>query len=183
MSYDEFDDEPHVIIEKHSGGSGNFLLGIALGAGLALLLAPQSGRKTRRDIERRARMARQRAEDLAQDVGDRVTDQLSRARNEVELKLDTARSEIDLRKRQVQSAVHAGREAARDARDELERRIADTKAAYQAGVDVSRERAEAREPEDGDFVEEIAEDLVQESTRGARGSRRQVRSSGEASGA
>ena len=179
MSYEEYEDEPYVIIEKHSGGTGSFLLGIAIGAGMTLLLAPQSGRKTRRDIERRARLAKQRAEGIAHDVGDRMNEQLSRARSEVEAKLDSARTQIDFRRQQVQSAVQAGRVAARDAREELERRIADTKAAYQAGVSVGRERAEARELESGDSTDDVAP----ASASRTRGTRRQSRGAGEASGA
>jgi hypothetical protein len=38
----------------------------------------------------------------------------------------------------VSRAMEAGRAAAQQARDELERRIAETKAAYNAGVDVAR---------------------------------------------
>jgi gas vesicle protein len=180
MSYEEYEDEPYVIIEKHSGGTGSFLLGIAIGAGMALLLAPQSGRKTRRDIERRARLAKQRAEGIAHDVGDRMNEQLSRARSEVEARLDSARTQIDFRRQQVQSAVQAGRVAARDAREELERRIADTKAAYQAGVSVGRERAEARELESGDSTDDV---VPASASRSSRGTRRQSRGAGEASGA
>lgn len=143
MSYEDYEDEPYVIIEKHSGGTGGFLLGLAIGAGLALLMAPQSGRKTRRDIERRAREARRRADELARDVSERVATQVERARAELEARIEQARRELDFRRQQVQSAVEAGRVAARDAREELERRIADTKAAYQAGVAVGRERAAA----------------------------------------
>jgi hypothetical protein len=56
----------------------------------------------------------------------------------VEQGIDTARQAIDLKKRQVSRAMEAGRAAAQQARDELERRIAETKAAYNAGVDVAR---------------------------------------------
>ena len=49
------DEEPYVIIEKHSGSVGSLLLGVAIGAGLALLFAPQSGPETRRGISRQAR--------------------------------------------------------------------------------------------------------------------------------
>jgi len=46
--YDEDDDEeyeaePYVIIERQDSAIGPLLLGIALGAGVALLFAPQSG--------------------------------------------------------------------------------------------------------------------------------------------
>lgn len=179
MSYEDYEEEPFVIIEKHSGGAGGFLAGVAIGAGLALLLAPQSGRKTRQDIERRAKEARERAEHLANDVGDRVSDQIHRARTQVEAQLDSARSQIDFRKQQVQSAVEAGRAAARDARGELERRIADTKAAYQAGVEVGRERAEPQE----DAVSPSVEQGRTSSTASARPPRRSARGVSDASGA
>ena len=35
------DDKPVIIIEKSSGGLGGFFLGLLIGAGAALLLAPQ----------------------------------------------------------------------------------------------------------------------------------------------
>ncbi len=44
MRDDEFDDEPYLIIEKNNGSVGSFLVGVAIGAGVALLLAPQDRR-------------------------------------------------------------------------------------------------------------------------------------------
>lgn len=134
----DYDDEPAVIIERSSGGVGSFLLGVAIGAAAALLLAPQSGAATRRDIRRGARRARRAANELAGDISTRVTDTFDHARDRVEQGIDTARQAIDLKKRQVSRAMEAGRAAAQQARDELERRIAETKAAYNAGVDVAR---------------------------------------------
>jgi gas vesicle protein len=134
----DYDDEPAVIIERHSGGVGSFLIGVAIGAAAALLLAPQSGAATRRDIRRSARRARRAATDLAGDISTRVSDSFEQARDRVEHGIDNARQAIDLKKRQVSRAMEAGRAAAQQARDELERRIAETKAAYNAGVDVAR---------------------------------------------
>lgn len=171
MPYADYDAEPYVIVEKHSGGTGSFLIGVALGAGIALLLAPQSGRKTRRDIERRAREARDRAEEVAHDVSDRVSDRFARARSEVESRIDSAKSELDFRRQQVHSAVEAGRVAARDARAELERRIADTKAAYQAGVEEAR-----GEPDDA--VDDIATPELSVSSEIPRSPRRSSRGGG-----
>src|SRR4051812_1337229 len=58
---EDFDDEDgrYVVIEREKEGSsvGAFLLGAAIGAGLALLFAPQSGRETRAAIKRRAKNA------------------------------------------------------------------------------------------------------------------------------
>ena len=58
--------EPAVVIERRSGGgAGLFLLGLAIGAGIALLLAPGSGEETRAALSRQARRLRRKARDLA----------------------------------------------------------------------------------------------------------------------
>ena len=91
--YEWYDDdepyvrEPYVIIERREPGIGSFLVGAALGAGLALLLEER-----------------------------------------IEATLDA----VDDKKRRVSSAFHAGRAAAREARGELEQRIAESKAAYKS---------------------------------------------------
>jgi gas vesicle protein len=118
--YDYEDDEPYVVIEKHeSAGIAPFLVGLAVGAGVALLFAPRSGRATRRDIRRRAT-----------GVVDPVAGGFNAARQRGEDPLDSARQAIDLKKRQVSRAMEAGRAAAEEARVELEQRIAESKAAY-----------------------------------------------------
>lgn len=55
--------------------TGTLLLaaGALLGAGIALLLAPQSGKKTRRDIARYAKKAKRRAEGVVEDFADSVS--------------------------------------------------------------------------------------------------------------
>jgi gas vesicle protein len=130
--YEVDDDDRVVVIEKHSAGVTPFLIGLAIGAGAALLLAPRSGAATRRDLRRRARRARRAAEQA-------VTDTFEDARQRVEEKIDSVRGAIDLKKRQVNRAMDAGRSAAREARDELEQRIAETKAAYHAGAAIAHE--------------------------------------------
>ena len=108
----DYDDEPAVIIERHSGGVGSFLLGVTIGAVAALLLAPQSGEATRRDLRRGARRARRAAQNMAGDLGTKVSDTFEQARGRVEHGIDTARQAIDLKKRQVTRAMEAGRAAA-----------------------------------------------------------------------
>ncbi len=49
------DDLPYILVERDSGGSfGSFFLGALVGAGLALLFAPQSGEETQDYIRARA---------------------------------------------------------------------------------------------------------------------------------
>jgi gas vesicle protein len=119
---------------------GTFLAGLAIGAGLALLLAPQSGEELRRKIRRQAKRARIAAEDLAdeakhraqdvtEDLKHRAGELLDDARHEVAGRVDDARHAVNRKKRDLSRAVDAGRAAARDAREAFERRIAQAKSA------------------------------------------------------
>jgi gas vesicle protein len=122
--------EPYVIVERREAGIGPFLIGLALGAGVALLLAPRSGEETRRGIARRARRAQEAARDFVEDVSGTVADKFDEVRATVGERIDATLDAVDDKKRRVSSAFHAGRAAAREARGELEQRIAESKAAY-----------------------------------------------------
>ena len=132
------DDEPYIVIEKHSNDTSNLLIGVLIGAGIALLFAPRSGAETRADIARRARSAGDKVRDVADEVTGQVVDTFEDARARVEEQIDSARSAIESKKRQVSRAMAAGREAAAQARGDLERRLAETKAAYNAGAEVAK---------------------------------------------
>lgn len=143
--YDDRDDEsaqgPYVVIEKQSSGGGllSFVAGIAVGAAIAILFAPEAGIDTRRNIARRAKQVRRAAREAVDGLAEKVSDKVDSAKRHVEDRIDDARGAIDAKKEQVQRAVDAGREAARQARQDLERRLEETKAAYQAGAQVARE--------------------------------------------
>jgi gas vesicle protein len=135
--YEWYDDdepyarEPYVIVERReSAGVGPFLIGLAFGAGVALLLAPQSGEETRRAVARRARRAQEVAQDFVEDVSGTVADKFQEVRATVEERIEATLDAVDDKKRRVSNAFHAGRAAAREARGELEQRIAESKAAY-----------------------------------------------------
>jgi gas vesicle protein len=128
--HDWDDDEPYVVIEQNAPGIGSFIVGLAVGAGLALLFAPRSGAETRRDIQRKAREVGDQAQDLVSELTESVGNTFQQAREKVEGGIDAARDAVELKRRQVSNAVDAGRAAAQQARVELEQRIAETKAAY-----------------------------------------------------
>jgi len=122
--------EPYVIVERREAGIGPFIIGLALGAGVALLLAPRSGEETRRGIARRARRAQEAARDFVEDVSGTVADKFDEVRATVGERIDATLDAVDDKKRRLSSAFDAGRAAAREARGELEQRIAESKAAY-----------------------------------------------------
>jgi gas vesicle protein len=115
-------EEPAVVIERGGGQIAAFLIGLAIGAGAALLLAPQSGAETRASLVRRAKRARRAAEHFAGDVRDRAEDVYDTARDEVRRRVrETRRGAAEA----IDAAKEAGRAAAKAARVELQRRLAE----------------------------------------------------------
>ncbi|HAT38430.1 MAG TPA: hypothetical protein DCS75_08030 [Gemmatimonadetes bacterium] len=134
----DHNDVPHIVIERDSGGGvGSFLLGAVVGAGLALLFAPKTGEETQEELKEHARKLRVVAEERVRE-----------AQRHLEDRLDVAREGVSARYEEVRAAVNAGREAAMDARGDLEERLERSKSAYRAGVAAAREVAAAEEAED-----------------------------------
>jgi gas vesicle protein len=108
-------DEPYVVIQERSSDVGSFLLGLAIGAGVALLFAPRTGDDLRGEIKRRVKSA-----------GDKAAGTFSEARERVEQRLESARIALEEKKQRMTDAVAAGRaaarQAARDARRDLSKR-------------------------------------------------------------
>jgi gas vesicle protein len=127
--YDEDDD--YVVVEKGSSGIGPFFMGLAIGAALALIFEPQ--------IKRGARAARRKASEAVEGVTDKVADTFETARQKVEERIDAVRGAVQEKRDHVERAVRAGQDAAQQARADLERRLAQTKAAYAAGAQVARD--------------------------------------------
>jgi hypothetical protein len=77
---------------EHVGllGAG-LLVGALVGAGAALLLAPQSGRETRTAIRRRARFARHRASDAWSELADELAAVARRGRRHARRAMRRAR--------------------------------------------------------------------------------------------
>lgn len=122
----------YIVIERERGGGqvGSFVLGALVGAGLAFLFAPQSGAETQEEIKERARKLREGAESRMRD-----------AQKQLEERLEGARQGVQSRISDVREAVDAGRQAAVEARSELEDRLHRSKAAYRAGMDAAKAAA------------------------------------------
>lgn len=127
---------PYIIVERGGGGGvGAFLIGALLGAGAALLLTPRTGVETQAELKSQARKLRGAAEERLRDAQSALGDRVETVRDAAEERIGA-----------VREAVDAGREAARDARVEMEERLARSKAAYRAGIDAAREAAVAELP-------------------------------------
>ena len=85
-----------------------FILGGALGASLALLFAPESGRRTRERLRDLAADARDKTMDVSDDLRDKAEDVLERSREVFEEK-----------KAILSAAVQAGKEASQRERERL----------------------------------------------------------------
>lgn len=91
---------------RHEGGYSNidlflsFLLGGVIGAGLALFLIPQSGRKTRQKIKEFTDEAKEKAKKYTEDVKGKVMSTTEKGKELFEEK-----------KSALSAAIEAGREA------------------------------------------------------------------------
>ena len=142
--HEEYDDDRVVVIERDGGvGMGTFLLGLAIGAGAALLFAPASGEETRARLQDEARRAGKRVKDMTDEFTDELTDRVERTRSAVDDSVSRAREAVTSRARAVGDAASAGRDAAVQARTELERAVSDSKRAY---ADSRRAFRESRAP-------------------------------------
>ena len=127
----DHDDTPYIVIEREGGGGagiGSFVLGALVGAGLALLFAPQSGEETQEELKTRALQLK-----------DTARDRVREAQTNLEGRLSTAREHVQARVESVKDAVESGRQAAVEARDDLEAKLERSKAAYRAGIEAAKE--------------------------------------------
>ena len=131
-------DRDVIVVEPDSGSSmGWLLLGAAVGAGLALLFAPASGAETRRRISRSARRLKETAADALDEIRDEFDDLTDRASEKLEEVKEAARDTVEDIEETTRGTLRK-RGGAAQAREELERRLADAR---------SRRRAEAEDQE------------------------------------
>lgn len=127
------DRDREIYVEREGASAVKwFIVGGLLGAGMALLFAPQSGGETRRGIRRRLRKLRAMTEERLDDL----SASLGRGGERVREFLDDAGDEVE---------EWEGR--ARSARDDLERRVAEVRA---------RRRGPAPAPDDEEEEEPVA---------------------------
>jgi len=93
--------------------------GAVLGAGAALLVAPQSGRETRRDIARFARKTGRKLEGMAGEVAESVTDLADVVEEKAEDLLEKGKDLSKESREAVLAALSEGQERLGRQRDRL----------------------------------------------------------------
>ena len=93
--------------------------GAILGAGVALLLAPQSGKETRRDIARYTRKAGRKIEGAAGEVADTVAEMAEAVEEKAEELLDKGKGLAKESRDAVLAALEEGQERLSRQRDRL----------------------------------------------------------------
>jgi len=95
------------------------LAGAILGAGVALLIAPQSGKETRRDIARYGRKARRKAEGVVGEVAERVYDLADAVEEKAEELLGSGKGLAKESREALLAALEEGQERIGRQRDRL----------------------------------------------------------------
>lgn len=99
-------------------GSLGLIAGAILGAGVALLYAPQAGARTRREIRYYSRRAGRKARRIARDVSDSVSGMVDRLEGNAMSVVEKGRNYADGAKREVLVAIEEGRERFRHRREQ-----------------------------------------------------------------
>ncbi|HBA72471.1 MAG TPA: hypothetical protein DER40_02750 [Geobacter sp.] len=87
----------------------SFVAGAAIGAGLALLYAPKSGREMRENIA-----------DLTEDAVDKIKEYAKEAQEKIKTAIEDGKETIVEKKSILASAIEAGREAMQKERDTVQ---------------------------------------------------------------
>jgi gas vesicle protein len=87
---------------------GAFLIGGMIGAAIALLYAPQSGRETRKDITRTARRVKNSTVDLIDDTIDEVNDFVCDLKEKAEDIIDQGVDLSDKAKKEIITTLEQG---------------------------------------------------------------------------
>jgi gas vesicle protein len=123
-----YDDEERVIYLERDSSSPikTLFLGALIGAGVALLFAPQSGEETRRGIKRRLRKIRALAEEKVGELTQRF--------GGGEQNGDALADDDDLDEDELESVAAAEPARNLSAREELERRLEQARARRRGGA-------------------------------------------------
>ena len=159
----DHDDQPYIVIERRSAGLAPFIWATIIGACAGLLLAPRAGAETQEEIKRGMNRMREAAEDRldsARTAVDRTRSRIDSQLETVRDRVNTVRDRIESSSEHAKDAVDSGRRVARNARQEIERRLSDARETQQTTDNVDDMRSNpAQSTSDFDLMSsEITDD-------------------------
>jgi gas vesicle protein len=83
----------------------SFLIGAMVGGGIALLTAPKSGKRTREQLKRMARDAKEKAEDYYDEMKDKAAEATEKVQDYYQEAIRTVESTVDAAKKTVQKVT------------------------------------------------------------------------------
>jgi gas vesicle protein len=122
-------DLPYIVIERRSGAVAPFLWGALIGAAVALIWAPRSGRETQEELQGAVDRLGSALRSRVDDARESVVEAVDGVRHRVQDRVEAVRDAVENRAEGVRHAVESGRQAAREAREELEHRVSEAKRA------------------------------------------------------
>jgi len=110
--------------EKKEGSLGKvftiFLAGGLIGAGLALLYAPDSGEKTRQRVKEGADKAWQKARELEENWLEKIEEIVQDIKSRTSLLIEEGKTLAEDKKKELLAAIEAGKKALEEERRKIE---------------------------------------------------------------
>jgi len=98
----------------------SFITGSLIGAGIALLYAPQSGERTRQEIKEKAERTIIKAQKIEEEIKDSVNQLIGDIRSRVNLLIEEGKDIAEDKKQEILAAIEAGKKALEEQRDKLQ---------------------------------------------------------------
>ena len=98
----------------------SFLAGSLIGAGVALLYAPQSGERTRQEIKEKAEMTIIRAHKIEEEIKDSLNQLIGDIRSKVNLLIEEGKDIAEDKKREILEAIEAGKKVLEEQKERLQ---------------------------------------------------------------
>jgi gas vesicle protein len=104
----------------YAGFLGTLLAGILIGTGIGILFAPQSGRRTRKDIERWGRKTKDLMWDFQENLKENLTDLIEEITEVTRENLDKGREITEDKKKKVLEVIEIGEKVLSDQKERME---------------------------------------------------------------
>ena len=100
----------------------SFVAGGLIGAGVALLYAPQSGERTRQEIREKAERTIIKAQKIEDEIKDSLNQLMEDIRSKVNLLIEEGKDIAEDKKREILEVIEAGKKVLEEQKDRLQKK-------------------------------------------------------------